>query len=86
MDSEDFFDPTHSLVEMSSADIALRILTREDEREREEAFLCCICYKETKCHNSWKKNGFCAEYVLDEKNPRETENRVIAFLSRFKTL
>lgn len=84
MDYEDFFErPTHSLVEMCSADIALRILTREDEME--EAFL-CLCCKETKCNNSWKKSGFCAEYVLDEKNPRETENRVIAFLSRFKTL
>lgn len=71
----------HALVGMRDPEIALGILAREGE----EAMLCICCQNsgtEACPHRGHEKAGICAEYSLDERDPPETESRVLAFLTK----
>ena len=74
--------PEHALVEMRDAGIACQILGRGGQGE---AVLCVCCQNsgtEACPHRGQEKIGVCQEYALDERDPSQTELRVIAFLQR----
>lgn len=71
----------HSLVRMRDAETAIKILTRDDTHKPVSLCICCLNHKTPTCpHQGKETTGVCNGYSLDERNPQQTESRVIAFL------
>lgn len=68
----------HSLVRMRDAETAIQILTRDDANKPVSLCICCINHQTPLCKKEFF--GVCSGYVLDERNPHQTELRVMAFL------
>lgn len=73
--------PEHSLSRMRDAEIAFRVLTRDETEKVVSLCICCRNHRTPLCpHQRQEKIGVCDGYTLDERDPLKTESRVIAFL------
>ncbi|MBI4088690.1 hypothetical protein HY415_01190 [Candidatus Kaiserbacteria bacterium] len=73
---------THGLVHMRDQKEALSILGMDDFNQGVTLCVCCVKQRAQTCPFEERRVGVCPEYVLDEGNPSETEQRVLAFLTR----
>jgi len=62
---------------------AMDVLSRGSHHEAEKTKLCVCCLNQDTqaCpHQQGGKAGLCSQYILDERNPLETEERVLLAL------
>lgn len=77
---EEVNNSEHPLVNMRDAETAFSILTCDTEREV-SLCICCRKHQLPMCpHKGKEKVGICPNYLLDERDPHQTELRVMAFL------
>lgn len=71
---------TTSLAHLRDPETALRVLSREDEHQLIALCVCCTRQQARTCPHQEPQKGKCSTYVLDERDPRATELRILAFL------